>query len=49
MIEIQTGANSFAALDIEQDGQDVLIGFGTGQVRVVTDSVSAFDENDFIF
>ena len=49
LIEIQTGANSFAALDIEQDGQDVLIGFGTGQVRVVTDSVGAFDENDFIF
>ena len=47
--EIQTGANSFAALDIEQDGQDVLIGFGTGQVRIVTDSVGAFDENDFIF
>ncbi|MDG1371786.1 MAG: hypothetical protein P8Q48_16370 [Paracoccaceae bacterium] len=49
LIEIQTGANSFAALDIEQDGQDVLIGFGTGQVRVVTDGVGAFDENDFIF
>ena len=49
LIEIQTGANSFAALDIEQDGQNVLIGFGTGQVRVVTDSVGAFDENDFIF
>ena len=49
LIEIQNGANSFAALDIEQDGQDVLIGFGTGQVRVVTDSVGAFDENDFIF
>ncbi len=49
LIEIQTGANSFAALDIEQDGRDVLIGFGAGQVRVVTDSVGAFDEDDFIF
>ena len=48
-IEIQNGANSFAALDIEQDGRDVLIGFGTGQVRVVTDSIDAFDESDFIF
>ena len=48
-IEIQTGANSFAALDIEQDGRDVLIGFGAGQVRVVTDSIGAFDEDDFIF
>ena len=49
LIEIQTGANSFAALDIEQDGRDVLIGVGAGQVRVVTDSVGAFDEDDFIF
>lgn len=28
---------------------DVLIGFGAGQVRVITDNVDAFDENDFIF
>ncbi len=49
LIEIQTGANSFAGLSFEQDGRDVLIGFGAGQVRVVTDSVGAFDEDDFIF
>ncbi len=48
-IQIQSGANSFDALDIQQDGRDVLIGFGAGQVRVVTDNVAAFDESDFIF
>ena len=49
-IEIQNGANNFDALRIEQDGRDVLIGFGTtGQVRVVTDIAAAFDEDDFIF
>ena len=49
MIEIQNGANSFNALRIEQAGADVLIGFGAGQVRVVTDNASAFSEDDFIF
>ena len=48
-IEILNGARSFDALDIEQDGSDVLISFGTGQVRVVTDQVGAFGEDDFIF
>lgn len=48
-IQIQSGANSFEALSIEQDGRDVLIGFGTGQVRVITDNAGAFDESDFIF
>lgn len=49
MIEIVSGARSFDALRIEQDGADVLIGFGPGQVRVVTDQAGAFDESDFIF
>lgn len=48
-IEILTGANAFAGLSIEQDGADVLIGFGVGQVRVVTDNAGAFSEDDFIF
>lgn len=48
-IEIISGANAFNALTITQDGADVLIGFGKGSVRVVTDNVGAFDENDFIF
>ena len=48
-IEIQNGARTFAALSIDQDGGDVLIGFGAGQVRVMTDNVRAFDESDFIF
>jgi Ca2+-binding RTX toxin-like protein len=48
-IQIQSGANSFTGLNIEQDGSDVFIGFGAGQVRVVTDNVGAFDESDFIF
>ena len=48
-IELQTGANSFDALDIEQDGADLLIRFGATEIRVVTDSVGAFDEDDFIF
>ncbi len=49
-IEIQNGANNFEALRIEQDGQDVLIGFGAaGQVRVVTDDAASFDASDFIF
>lgn len=48
-IEIQSGATEFADLVIEQDGDDVLIGFGAGQVRVVTDAVDAFSEDDFIF
>jgi len=49
MIEIMSGVNRFEALQIEQDGRDVLIGFGAGQVRVVTDNAGAFDESDFIF
>lgn len=49
VIEIQSGATAFADLVIEQDGADVLIGFGAGQVRVVTDTVAAFSEDDFIF
>ena len=48
-IEIISGAAAFADLVIEQDGADVLIGFGAGQVRVVTDTVAAFTEDDFIF
>lgn len=48
-IEIISGAAAFADLVIEQDGDDVLIGFGDGQVRVVTDTVDAFTEDDFIF
>lgn len=48
-IEIVSGAASFDDLVIEQDGDDVLIGFGAGQVRVVTDTVAAFSEDDFIF
>lgn len=48
-IEIISGARSFAGLTIEQDGVDVLISFGTGGVRVVTDNAGAFDESDFIF
>ena len=49
-IEILNGAQSFDALDIQQDGQDVLISFGVaGQIRVVTDNAGAFDESDFIF
>jgi len=48
-IEILTGARSFEDLEIEQDGQDVLIGFGAGQVRVITDDATEFDEGDFIF
>lgn len=49
-IEIQNGANSFESLRIEQDGRDVLIGFGAAaQVRVVTDNAAAFDASDFIF
>ena len=48
-IQIQNGVRTFEGLDIEQDGRDVLIGFGVGQVRVVTDNAGAFDESDFIF
>ena len=48
-IEILNGANAFGALDIAQDGDDVLISFGGVEIRVVTDSVAAFDESDFIF
>ena len=48
-IEIQNGVRPFEELDIEQDGRDVLIGFGAGQVRVLTDNAGAFDESDFIF
>ncbi|MEM7523648.1 MAG: Ig-like domain-containing protein [Pseudomonadota bacterium] len=48
-VEIQDGATSFADLIIEQDGDDVLIGFGAGKVRVVTGNAEAFDESDFIF
>lgn len=48
-IEIISGAAAFADLVIEQDGEDVLIGFGDGQIRVVTDTVEAFTEDDFIF
>ena len=48
-IQIQNGVRTFEGLDIEQDGRDVLIGFGAGQVRVVTDNAGAFDESDFIF
>ena len=48
-IEIISGARSFAGLTIEQDGVDVLISFGTGGVRVVTDNAGAFDKSDFIF
>ena len=42
-IEIQNGVRSFEGLDIEQDGRDVLIGFGAGQVRVLTYNAGAFD------
>ncbi len=49
IIEIISGANSFAQLLIEQDGRDVLISFGAGQVRVITDDAGAFGEDDFIF
>lgn len=48
-IQILSGAREFADLDIEQDGADVLIGFGAGQIRVVSDNVAAFGEDDFIF
>ncbi len=48
-IEIISGANAFDDLTIMQDGADVLIGFGAGQVRVITDNAGAFDEGDFIF
>ena len=48
-IEILSGAASFDDLIFTQDGVDVLVGFGAGQVRVVTDDVAAFDEDDFIF
>ncbi|MDG1372097.1 MAG: Ig-like domain-containing protein [Paracoccaceae bacterium] len=48
-IQIQNGVRTFEGLDIEQDGRDVLIGFGVGQVRIVTDNAGAFDESDFIF
>ncbi|MFK7944731.1 MAG: Calx-beta domain-containing protein [Paracoccaceae bacterium] len=48
-IQIQNGVQTFEGLDIEQDGRDVLISFGAGQVRIVTDNVAAFDESDFIF
>ena len=48
-IQIQNGVRTFEGLDIEQDGRDVLIGFGARQVRVVTDNAGAFDESDFIF
>lgn len=48
-IQIQNGVRAFEELDIEQDGRDVLIGFGAGQVRVITDNAGAFDESDFIF
>lgn len=48
-IEIQSGAAVFADLVIEQDGDDVLIGFGEGQIRVVADTVEAFGEDDFLF
>lgn len=49
MIEIMSGATAFEDLVITQDGADVLIGFGAGQVRVITDNADAFDEGDFIF
>ncbi len=49
LIEIISGAASFAGLEIEQDGVDVQISFGTGNVRIVTDNAGAFDEADFIF
>ena len=49
LIEIISGARSFAGLTIEQDGADVLIGFGAGGVRVITDNAGAFSEDDFIF
>lgn len=48
-IEIISGANAFAGLQIEQDGSDVLIGFGIGQIRVMAGNAGAFDESDFIF
>lgn len=48
-IQILSGASRFEALTIEQDGADVLIGFGAGYVRVITDTAEAFDESDFIF
>ena len=48
-IEILNGVNRFDALVFEQDFRDVLISFGTGQIRVVTDNVGAFTEDDFIF
>ena len=49
VIEILSGAASFDDLIITQDGADVLIGFGAGQVRVVTDDAAAFSADDFIF
>ncbi len=48
-IEILNGVNRLDALVFEQDFRDVLISFGAGQIRVVTDNVGAFTEDDFIF
>lgn len=48
-VEILNGAGSFADLAIEQDGANVLIGFGTAQITVISDDAGAFDASDFIF
>lgn len=48
-VEIVSGANSFEALNVRQDGADVLISFGQTEIRVVTDIAGGFDENDSIF
>lgn len=48
-IEILNGAASFAELSVEQDGADVVITFGSGQITVISDDAASFDANDFIF
>ncbi len=48
-IEILSGAESFGDLTIEQDGANVLISFGSGQVTIISDDAGSFEASDFIF
>lgn len=48
-IEFLNGASSFADLSVEQEGADVVITFGLGQITVISDDAASFDANDFIF
>lgn len=49
VIEILAGANSFSALDISQDGRNVLIEFANTDITVTNAQVAQFTEDDFLF